>query len=230
MLLSEIVKSERRGKSLEITTPALRYKMINVGRRQIASVFFYAYRRVVSVALTEKQQRFVEEYLVDLNATEAAKRAGYSEKTAYSIGFENLRKPEIQEEIQAMREEQAKRTGVTADRVIQEYARIAFFDPRRLFQDDGKPKDISTLDDETAAALVGMDVAEEYEGAGEDREFVGYTKKYKVADKLRALEALGKHLGIFDGRGGQNAGHENNLLEAIGQFGEVDTDDLPEAE
>ena len=183
------------------------------------------------MALTEKQKRFVEEYLVDMNATEAAKRAGYSEKTAYSIGFENLRKPEIQEEIQAMREKQAKRTGVTADRVIQEYARIAFFDPRKLFEDNGSPRDISCLDDETAAALVGLDVYEEYVGVGEDRQLAGYTKKYKVADKLRALEALGKHLGIFDGKGGQTDGRENNLLDAIRQSGEeIDTDDLPEVQ
>lgn len=182
------------------------------------------------MALTEKQKRFVAEYLVDLNATEAAKRAGYSEKTAYSIGFENLRKPEIQEEIQARREDQAKRTSVTADRVIQEYARVAFFDPRKLFMGNGSPREICSLDDDTAAALVGMDVYEEYEGAGEDRQFVGYTKKYKIADKLRALEALGKHLGVFDGKGGQTSGNENNLIEAIKGAPEVSVDDIPEAE
>ena len=63
-------------------------------------------------------------------------------------------------------------------------------------------QDITTLDDDTAGALAGLDVLEEYEGSGRDREFVGYTKKYKIADKLRALEALGKHLGLFDKGGG----------------------------
>lgn len=182
------------------------------------------------MALTEKQKRFVAEYLVDLNATDAAKRAGYSEKTAYAIGFENLRKPEIQEEIQRMREDQAKRTGITADRVLQEYARIAFFDPRKLFEDSGTPKDISCLDDDTAAALAALDVYEEFVGTGEDRHLAGYTKKYKLFDKLRALEALGKHLGVFDGKGGQTEGNANNLLDAIRQSGEVNTDGIPEAE
>ena len=68
--------------------------------------------------LTPKQQRFIEEYLVDLNATQAAIRAGYSEKRAYAIGHENLRKPEILVAIQAARAEQSKRTQITADWVL----------------------------------------------------------------------------------------------------------------
>lgn len=174
------------------------------------------------MALTEKQKRFVAEYLVDLNATQAAIRAGYSEKTARAVGYENLTKPDIQDAILKGREEQTKRTEVTADRVIQEYAKIAFFDPRKLFTDNGMPKDISSLDNDTAAALVGMDVYEEYDGAGEERRLAGYTKKYKIADKLRALEALGKHLGIFDGKGG-NVGTEDTedgLSKSLRELGE----------
>lgn len=70
------------------------------------------------MALTGKQQRFVDEYLIDLNATQAAIRAGYSEKTAYSIGEENLRKPEIAQAIQAAMNQRAKRTQVDADYVL----------------------------------------------------------------------------------------------------------------
>ncbi len=68
--------------------------------------------------LTAKQQRFVEEYLVDLNATQAAIRAGYSAKTAYSIANENLNKPEIAEAIQKARGQQSERTQITADYVL----------------------------------------------------------------------------------------------------------------
>lgn len=68
--------------------------------------------------LTPKQVLFVQEYLIDLNATQAAIRAGYSEKTAYSIGNENMKKPEIAQSIQAAIDEQSKRTGLTADTVI----------------------------------------------------------------------------------------------------------------
>ena len=148
--------------------------------------------------LTGKQQRFVEEYLVDLNATQAAKRAGYSEKTAEQVGYQLLHKTLVQRAIQEARAKQQERTQITADAVLKEYAKIAFFDPRKLFHDNGQPKDIAVLDDDTAGALAGLDVTEEYEGNGQDREFVGYTKKYKIADKLRALEALAKHLGLFE--------------------------------
>ncbi len=152
------------------------------------------------MALTPKQQRFVDEYLVDLNATAAAKRAGYSEKTAYSMGQRLLKKVEIQKAVQDRQAELKDKLEITQERVLQEYARIAFFDPRKLFQDSGAPRDITALDDDTAAALAGLDVMEEYDGVGQDRVFVGYTKKYKVSNKLEALKDLAKHLGLFDGQ------------------------------
>ena len=126
----------------------------------------------------------------------------------------------------------SERVQITQDRVLLEYARLAFFDPRKLFAENGKPKDINELDDDTAAALAGLDVMEEYEGAGESREFVGYTKKYKLANKLGALDSLGKHLGMFDGKGGQDQTKPNNLLDAVQQSAgeDVDTDELPEVQ
>ena len=78
--------------------------------------------------MTNKQSRFVEEYLIDLNATQAAIRAGYSEKTAKSIGQENLTKPDIQECIQKQLDQRSERTEITADRVIQALADIAYTD------------------------------------------------------------------------------------------------------
>lgn len=69
--------------------------------------------------LTEKQQRFIEQYLVNLNATQAAIRAGYSQDTASEIGYENLRKPQIAEAIAAARQAQAERTKIDADYVLQ---------------------------------------------------------------------------------------------------------------
>lgn len=182
------------------------------------------------MALNAKQDRFVEEYLVDLNATQAAIRAGYSPKTAYSMGQRLLKNVGVQAAVQAEMDQRSKRVKITQDRVLQEYARLAFFDPRKLFCDNGKPKDINELDDDTAAALAGLDVMEEYEGTGESREFVGYTKKYKLANKLVALDSLGKHLGLFDGKGRQDNSRENNLLDAIRESGEVTVDDVPEAE
>lgn len=147
------------------------------------------------MALTPKQKRFVAEYLMDLNATAAAKRAGYSEKTAYSIGLENLKKPEIQSAIQEAKQARSQRTEITQDMVIQELAKLGFFDIRKLFDKDGKPLDISKLDGDTAAALVGLDVQDVSDSGGN---YVGFIKKYKMADKIRALELLGKHLGTWE--------------------------------
>ena len=146
------------------------------------------------MALTAKQAAFVQEYLIDLNATQAAIRAGYSERSAYSIGQENLCKPEIQEAIQEEMKKRSKRTEITADRVLKEFARLAFFDPRKLFDGKGNPKDITELDDETAAALAGLDVVQEVDP---DTGVTSYTKKYKLASKQAALDSLGRHLGMF---------------------------------
>lgn len=150
--------------------------------------------------MTPKQQAFVREYLVDLCGTKAAIRAGYAERSAKKIAHELLQKPEIQEQLQVAMAARARRVDVTADRVLQELARVAFFDPRRLLRPDGTPIPVNELDDETAAALTGMDVLEEYEGTGRDRVFVGYTKKVKVADKVAALGLAMRHLGMLKDR------------------------------
>lgn len=145
--------------------------------------------------LTPKQERFVQEYLVDLNATAAAIRAGYSRKTANRIASENLSKPDIQSAIQEAMQKLQERTEITQDMVIQELAKLGFFDIRKLFDKDGKPLDISKLDDDTAAALVGLDVQDVSDSDGN---YVGFIKKYKMADKIKALELLGKHLGTWE--------------------------------
>lgn len=146
--------------------------------------------------LSGKQASFVAEYLIDLNATQAAIRAGYSQKTAHSIGQRLLKNVEIQSAIQKAKDSRSVRTEITADRVLQEFARIAFFDPRQLLSDDGRPKDISELDDDTAAVIAGLDMQDVYEGFGDERQFIGYTKKYKFAPKIQALEMLAKHTGL----------------------------------
>ena len=109
--------------------------------------------------LTLKQQRFVEEYLVDFNATQAAIRAGYSEYTAYSIGCENLTKPNIQEFIQEEMNKRSKKTGITAEKILEELSKIAFFDIRKLYNEDGSLKPVTELDDETARVVAGLDVS-----------------------------------------------------------------------
>ncbi len=147
--------------------------------------------------MTPKQQRFVEEYLIDLNATQAAIRAGYSEKTAGKIGFQLLEKTRVAEAIQRAQGKRSRRAMVTQDDVLRELARLGFSDLRRIFNEDGSLKQPHEWDDDTAAAIASVEVFEEYEGKGEDRRLSGYTRKVKVWDKNSALEKLGKHLGIL---------------------------------
>ena len=90
----------------------------------------------------------------------------------------------------------AKRIGISAERVLRERARLAFFDPRKLLDKDGAPIPLQDLDDDTAAAIAGMDVLEEFSGSGDDRVFTGYTKKYKLASKDPSLAALEKYFGL----------------------------------
>lgn len=138
--------------------------------------------------MTQKQKRFIEEYLIDLNATQAAIRAGYSPDTAYSIGQENLKKPEISARIDRAMAERSKRTGVNAERVIQELAKIAFVNATEVID----PKTATVKEDalpEDTAAIQSVKV----KTFGED----GLEREIKMGDKIKALELLGKHLGMF---------------------------------
>lgn len=152
------------------------------------------------MALTDKQARFVEEYLVDLNATQAAIRAGYSEGTAHSIGSENLGKPEIAQAIADAQKERSERTQVTQDMVVQELARIGFSDLRKMLTDRGSLLDPQDWDDDTAAAISSIEVVTNAGDRGTDedgRKVIDHTHKIKTWDKNSALEKLAKHLGMF---------------------------------
>jgi len=146
--------------------------------------------------LTPKQERFVHEYLIDCNATKAAIRAGYKEKTAFAIGHENLRKPKIAELLQQKMDERSARTQIAADNVLRELARLAFSDVRKFFDENGNLKPISELDDDAAACLAGFDVSTSSSGSGEDKE-IETIKKIKIWDKSRNLELLARHLGLL---------------------------------
>jgi phage terminase small subunit len=146
------------------------------------------------LALRPKQAAFVAEYLIDLNATQAAIRAGYSGATAGSIGGELLQKPEIQDAIREAMQKRAERTEITQDRVLKELGRLAFLDIRKAFNSDGSLKPIHELDDETAAAIAGLEVSEIM--AGENS--IGSLKKIRLSDKKGALELIGRHLKMWN--------------------------------
>ena len=156
--------------------------------------------------LTPLQERFVAEILIDDNATQAAIRAGYSPTYANKQAHKLVDNDRVAAAIQAARAAQQKRTQITADRVLQEIAKIAFFDPRKLFDQYGNPKNINEIDDDTAAAIAGLDVDTKTDG---ESDLLTITKKLRLADKQKALDMLGRHFGLFDQRrydGGEDGG------------------------
>ena len=144
--------------------------------------------------LTPKQQQFVEEYLIDLNATQAAIRAGYSPKTAKSIGQENLTKPDVAAAVEAALAARSRRTQVTADMVLLELGRIGFSNMGHYARWDGNAVDLKCSDGMTEDAL--RCVAEVSQTVTEH----GGTVRFKLHDKPKALELLGRHLGLFTDR------------------------------
>lgn len=141
--------------------------------------------------MTKKQKRFVEEYLIDLNATQAAIRAGYSPDTAQQMGSENLSKPVIKNAIDKGIAERSRRTGINQDRVIQEIAKLAFLNPIDVIDmDEATIKGEANRDDTACIASVKVKVIPGEDGNITEREV-------KTYDKLKALELLGKHLGMF---------------------------------
>jgi phage terminase small subunit len=154
------------------------------------------------MALTAKQRAFVNEYLIDLNATQAAIRAGYSEKTADQQGHQLLKKTLVAAAIAKAQAKREARTEITQDMVMRELARIGFADIRKAVRwgavpdvsEDGEmvyPVELvasEDVDDDTAAAI--SEVSLTAQGV-----------KIKFADKLAALEKIGKHLGMFTAGG-----------------------------
>lgn len=142
--------------------------------------------------LTAKQKKFVEEYLIDLNATQAAIRAGYSTESAKEIGCENLTKPNVKVEIDKAIAERSRRTGINQDRVLRELAKIAFVNPGDVINlNQATVKSDAKEEDLAAIASVKIKNIPTEDGEITEREI-------KLCNKLKALDLLGKHLGIYD--------------------------------
>lgn len=164
------------------------------------------------MTLNDKQIRFCEEYLIDLNATQAAIRAGYSRKTASSQGERLLRNVEVQKYIQERQKDLQKKVSVTQQMVVEQFRKIAFSDIRKFYNQDGSLKKITELDEDSAAAIAGVEVDELWEGFGEQRSQVGITKKIKRWDPTKALDSLARHLGMFNDKITLNADDELKAL------------------
>lgn len=130
-------------------------------------------------------EKFCRAYVIDFNGAKAAETAGYSKHTARHQAQRLLTKDHVQARIAELTKKQVDKLEITAERVLQELAKLAFLDARTFFDEKGEPKRIVDLDDATAAALAGFEIS----GDG--------TKKFKLADKGINLERLGRHLKLF---------------------------------
>lgn len=140
--------------------------------------------------LKEKHHRFIEEYLLTLNASQAASKAGYSKRNVARM----LAMPAIKAEIDAAIAARSQRTGIEQDRVLLEIARLAFNDPRRLFDSNGALLPVQDWPDEAAAAVSSIRVMEIRDGNGVS---IGEVKVVKFWDKGKQLELAAKHLGML---------------------------------
>ena len=153
----------------------------------------------MSEKLTPKQALFCKEYLVDLNATQAAKRAGYSEDTAKQIGSENLSKPAIAERIQRGMDARAIAVGIDAEMVLAELCKLAIYNMQDFIDEDTDGlRAISGLDRDHAAAITEITTRKIAGKDGDDDTVI--ETKVKMADKGQNLERIGRHLKLFTDR------------------------------
>ncbi|HGA5240288.1 TPA: terminase small subunit [Salmonella enterica subsp. houtenae serovar Rough:z4,z23:-] len=146
--------------------------------------------------LTDKQELFAREYLKDLNATQAAIRAGYSEKTAQVQSSRLLSYAMVQTRIAELKVDRNDEVGVDASYVLKRLVEIDQMDVLDIMTDDMSLKPVSEWPASWRRYLSGFDIAEMFEGRGDDREMVGILKKIKWPDKVKNLELLGKHVTV----------------------------------
>lgn len=162
--------------------------------------------------LTDKQQRFVDEYLIDLNATQAAIRAGYSAKTADQQGSRMLANVKIKQAVAEKQAQRSKRTGVNQDRVVLELAKVAFAKMTDIVDSNGRIKEDASPDDLACIESIKYKESDNEHGGSVEREV-------KIASKLKALELLGKHLGMWSDKFNVTVEKSEKLDDIISQLG-----------
>ena len=167
-----------------------------------------------SEKITPRQRRFVEEYLVDLNGSKAAIRAGYGAKTARAQATKLLTKGNIAVAVNAGMALRSHRTEVEAEAVLRRLWQMANFDIRKLFRPDGTMKAVAELDDETASGLVSLKITEIKD---EDGNVTGYSKDARLIDRRAVLVDVGRHLGMFDAKLRISGDRENPIALLIKQ-------------
>lgn len=147
--------------------------------------------------LSIKERIFVREYLKDENGTRSVIAAGWAAGSAAVTASKLLKKPKIRAAIAKVSARVMDDLDVSVAQIVAELKKVGFFDPRKLFESDGSPKQILDLDDNTASVIAGLEVNELFDGNGEQKHAYGLVKKIKLADKLKALELLGRYRKMF---------------------------------
>lgn len=171
--------------------------------------------------LTAKQKRFCEEYMIDLNATQAALRAGYCKRSVNNIGPANLLKVGIRNEIQKLKDERSVRTQIKADSVLKELAKIGFSDIKNYLNienDEVYFRNLNEVPGDLTAAVEAVKVMKRtIKGKKKDDNDVEIQAiQFKLHSKLNALEQLGKHLGIYQKDNEQKAQTIFDILAIVG--------------
>jgi len=147
--------------------------------------------------LTDRQRRFAQEFMVDLNATQAAIRAGYSARTAGEQAPRLLANVRIQAFVAQLRAEQAQRLNIEADVVLRELLYLARSDLGELFDEAGQLRPLAEIPEHARRAIASIEVEELMGGSGPDRGQIGWIRKVRLWNKPQALELLGKHLKLW---------------------------------
>lgn len=171
--------------------------------------------------LSPKQQRFIEEYLVDLNASQAALRAGYSARTAFRSGIENMQKPAIKAAISEAQARRAERVGITQDQVLVEFGIVSFSDVRNYVIDNQGNVQLAEGAPDCAMRAVSS-IKKKIIPVGEGKH--AYETEIRLWNKPAGLRMVGEHLGMFEGdRKKEGAEQASNyfltLIQIVQQHG-----------
>ena len=181
------------------------------------------YRRPNHI-LSDRERRFVDEYLIDLNRTQAAARAGYSPRSSRELGMRLMKRPRVRDAVKRAMARRARRNEVDQDRVVLTLAAVAFGNPRVLFDDTGALLPLHRLPDEAAALIASLDIVANVRDDGGKAEYVA---KIRTADRLKSLELLGRHLGLFDGTSEPADGDARPLAFEVTFVGGNPADEVP---
>lgn len=174
--------------------------------------------------LTPKQSKFVAEYLANgMNATKAAISAGYSEKGAEVTGSQLLRNPKVKAKVEGKVTKVMDKLDLSAEKTLEYVARLAFFDPKDLFEDDGSLKMIGDIPAHTRSVIAGLEVSEIFDGSqGEQKHAIGLMKKVKLSDRRGALDMLMRYHSLYKDKVEVNVSEElasalSNARKRIGR-------------